>query len=61
MNRGDEHKELAIDTLESVTHWMKQSSFEYSARDLKDIFDKVISEYLPVSYTHLTLPTNREV
>jgi len=46
MNRGDEHKELAIDTLESVTHWMKQSSFEYSVRDLKDIFDKVISEYL---------------
>ena len=45
-NRGDEHKELAIDTLESVTHWMKQSSFEYSVRDLKDIFDKVISEYL---------------
>jgi len=45
-NRGDEHKELAIDTLESVAHWMKQSSFEYSVRDLKDIFDKVISEYL---------------
>lgn len=45
-NRGDEHKELAIDTLESITHWMKKSSFEYSVRDLKDIFDKVISEYL---------------
>ena len=28
---------------------------------LKELPHKYLEEYLPVSYTHLTLPTNREV
>ena len=45
-NRGDEHKELAIDTLESIAYWMRKSNFSYSVKDLQEMFDKVISEYL---------------
>ena len=45
-SRRDVHKELAIDTLESIAYWMRKSNFSYSVKDLQEMFDKVISEYL---------------
>ena len=39
------NKETAIEILETLTHWMKTSGFEYTMRDLTDILDEVVDEY----------------
>ena len=39
------NKEQAIESLESVTHWMKVSTFDYDPQDLGRILDKVKEDY----------------
>lgn len=39
------HKEIAIETLESIAHWMKTSSFDYDLKDLKREFILVLKDY----------------
>jgi len=39
------HKETAIQTLESIAHWMKTSSFDYDLKDLKREFILVLKDY----------------
>ena len=39
------HKEIAIETLESIAHWMKTSSFDYVLKDLKREFILVLKDY----------------
>tara|TARA_R110002020_G_scaffold362876_1_gene575152 strand:- start:1394 stop:1561 length:168 start_codon:yes stop_codon:yes gene_type:complete len=39
------HKEKAIETLESITHWMKTSSFDYDLKDLNKEFAFVLQDY----------------
>jgi len=39
------HKETAIETLESITHWMKTSSFDYDLKDLNRVLNKVTQDY----------------
>lgn len=39
------HKETAIETLESITHWMKTSSFDYDLKDLNIQFAMVLQDY----------------
>ncbi len=39
------HKEIAIETLESITHWMKTSSFDYDLKDLNKEFAFVLQDY----------------
>jgi len=38
-------KEQAIESLESITHWMKVSTFDYDPQDLSMILDKVKENY----------------
>ena len=39
------HKETAIETLESIAHWMKTSSFDYDLKDLNKEFALVLQDY----------------
>ena len=39
------HKETAIQTLESIVHWIKTSSFDYDLKDLKREFILVLKDY----------------
>ena len=39
------HKEIAIETLESIAHWMKTSSIDYDLKDLKREFILVLKDY----------------
>ena len=39
------NKEQAIESLESITHWMKVSTFDYDPQDLSMILDKVKEDY----------------
>ena len=39
------HKETAIETLESVVHWMRISSFDYDVKDLTRTFNEVTQSY----------------
>ena len=39
------HKEIAIETLESIAHWMKTSSFDYDLKDLNKEFALVLQDY----------------
>jgi hypothetical protein len=39
------HKETAIETLESIAHWMKTSSFDYDLKDLTRAFNEVTQDY----------------
>ena len=39
------HKETAIETLESITHWMKTSSFDYDLKDLNLEFAMILQDY----------------
>ena len=38
-------KEQAIESLESIAHWMKVSTFDYDPQDLSMILDKVKEDY----------------
>ena len=38
-------KEQAIESLESIAHWMKVSAFDYDPQDLSMILDKVKENY----------------
>ena len=44
--KSSEYKEKAVDRLENVVYWMRKSNFDYEIKDLKKIFDNVLSEYL---------------
>lgn len=39
------HKEIAIETLESIAHWMKTSSFDYKMIDLERALNEVKQDY----------------
>jgi hypothetical protein len=39
------HKEIAIESLESIAHWMKKSSFDYEMIDLERALNKVKKDY----------------
>jgi hypothetical protein len=39
------HKEIAIESLESIAHWMKKSSFDYEMIDLERALNKVKEDY----------------
>lgn len=39
------NKEQAIESLESIAHWMKVSTFDYDPQDLSMILDKVKEDY----------------
>jgi uncharacterized protein YpuA (DUF1002 family) len=39
------HKETAIETLESVAHWMKTSSFDYDLINLEETLNEVKEDY----------------
>ena len=39
------HKETAIETLESIAHWMKTSSFDYDLNDLNLEFAMILQDY----------------
>ena len=45
--------------LEMTTHWSFPKRGDWATHDAK--WRGNWSPYIPVSYTHLTLPTNREV
>ena len=34
-----------VKTLEAIAHWMKSSSFDYEARDLKRLFAETLRTY----------------
>lgn len=38
-------KEKAIETLESVAHWMKTSSFDYDEKGLKILLNDAFMDY----------------
>tara|TARA_Y100001968_G_scaffold313770_1_gene338331 strand:- start:1491 stop:1637 length:147 start_codon:yes stop_codon:yes gene_type:complete len=40
-----EPKERAIETLESLTHWLKTSRFDYDIEDLKFLLSIVVKDY----------------
>jgi len=44
--KSSEYKEKAADRLENIVYWMRKSNFDYEIKDLKKIFDNVLSEYL---------------
>ena len=39
------HKEIAIESLESIAHWMKKSSFDYEMIDLERALKEVKQDY----------------
>ena len=39
------HKEKAIETLDSVAHWMKTSVFDYDLTNLEETLDEVKEDY----------------
>ncbi len=39
------NKETAIQTLESIVHWMKTSSFDYEMIDLQRVLNEVKQDY----------------
>jgi len=39
------HKERAIETLDSVAHWMKSSVFDYDLIDLEETLNEVKQNY----------------
>lgn len=39
------HKETAIQSLESIAHWMRISSFDYEIQDLDKVLDEVKQDY----------------
>ena len=39
------HKEIAIESLESIAHWMKESSFDYKMIDLERALNEVKQNY----------------
>lgn len=39
------NKEQAIESLKSVAHWMKVSTFDYDPQDLSRVLDKVKEDY----------------
>ena len=39
------NKEKAIESLESIAHWMKKSSFDYSMMDLERALNEVKQDY----------------
>ena len=39
------HKEKAIETLESVAHWMKTSTFDYDEKGLKILLNDAFIDY----------------
>ena len=47
------------DTLPMCIQAFKEATQPYAGRELSD--EEVVQTFGPVSYTHLTLPTNREV
>ena len=52
---------LISSNIESSIYWSAELICSGNYIDLWDIIIYFFSKYIPVSYTHLTLPTNREV
>ena len=43
--KDDIYKNSAIESLESIAHWMKTSTFDYDERDLKILLNDVFMDY----------------
>ena len=57
-----EHSEWGAGACIPTQHTLvKMENGEYGVTHYDVIFESGVKEYVPVSYTHLTLPTNREV
>ena len=55
-------QEIFIESAQTLGQRSKyMRSVELITRESRDYIDGLLNEYNPVSYTHLTLPTNREV
>ena len=43
--RAKDHKRKAADLLETLSHWIKHSKFDYNVQDLETLLDEVKDRY----------------
>ena len=60
-DRGKRYKHMTTNLAESINSVLKGSRSLPICALVKTIFERTNAWFVAVSYTHLTLPTNREV